>query len=62
MNQPPSDKRIIRNFPAARPDTFLEELLTIGSGYKIPIAVRDERERLLGVISQETLLTALTKI
>ncbi|WP_022667840.1 quaternary amine ABC transporter ATP-binding protein [Desulfospira joergensenii] len=60
--QPPSDQRIIRDFPVARTDTFLEELLTIGSGYRIPIAVRDERDRLIGVISRETLLTALTKV
>ena len=61
-HRPPSENRIIRDFPVARPDTFLEELLTIGSGYKIPIAVRDEQERLLGVIPRETLLTSLTNV
>ncbi len=57
---PPSKKRIIQNFPTASQNTFLEELLTIGSTSKLPIVVCDEQKRLLGVISREKLLNSLT--
>lgn len=58
---PPSKERIIQNFPTASQNTFLEELLTIGSTSKLPIVVCDEQKRLLGVISREKLLNSLTQ-
>lgn len=60
--RPPSKERIISTFPVATSETFLEELLTIGSNNKMPIVVRDDRERLLGFISRERLLNALTQV
>ena len=57
---PPAKERIIQNFPTASQNTFLEELLTIGSTSKLPIVVCDEQKRLLGVISREKLLNSLT--
>jgi glycine betaine/proline transport system ATP-binding protein len=60
--QPPTPERILDTYPKAGQDTFLEELLTIGSRFKIPIAVRDPADRLVGCISRETLLNALTKV
>lgn len=58
---PPAKERIIQNFPTASQNTFLEELLAIGSTSKLPIVVCDERKRLLGVISREKLLNSLTQ-
>lgn len=60
--QPPSPERILDSYPKALQDTFLEELLTIGSQFKIPIAVRDPAGRLVGCISREKLLNALTQV
>jgi glycine betaine/proline transport system ATP-binding protein len=59
---PPSKERMISEFPVASSETFLEELLTIGSNYKMPIVVRDDQERVLGFISRESLLIALTRV
>jgi glycine betaine/proline transport system ATP-binding protein len=61
LGQPPAKERIIADFPSATRNTFLEELLTIGSRFQMPIAVRDEEARLLGCISREKLLNALAQ-
>ena len=61
MFDPPPEKQMIKKFPTALKNTFLEELLTIGSDCKIPIAVRDEQERLQGIIPLDKLLNALTQ-
>ncbi len=61
QNAPPADKRIIKEYPTAVPDTFLEDLLKMGAKAKIPIAVRDEQERIIGIIDREKLLVALTR-
>ena len=60
LDKPPPEGKVITEFPAVDPDTFLEDLLKQGAESKLPIIVRDGQERLLGIISREKLLIALT--
>jgi glycine betaine/proline transport system ATP-binding protein len=60
LDNSPKYKNILKEFPAATPNTFLEDLLKLGADNKIPIVVKDHKERLLGIIPRETLLKALT--
>lgn len=60
--KPPSHERILDSYPQAVQDTFLEELLNIGSQFKLPIAVMDPTKRLVGCITREKLLNALTQV
>jgi len=43
----------------ATPETFLEQLLKQGAQSRAPIVVNDQHGRVSGVITRETLLTAL---
>lgn len=61
LGQPPAKERIITDFPSASKDTFLEELLNIGSRFQMPIAIRDEQAHLIGCISRVKLLNALAQ-
>jgi len=51
-----------RSFPSARPDTPLEVLLSTAAATSTPIAVLDEGDRLLGVISHSRLLKGLSEV
>lgn len=44
----------------ATTSTFLEELLQLGADSKVPIVINDDQGRVTGIITRETLLTALT--
>jgi glycine betaine/proline transport system ATP-binding protein len=51
-----------QNYASVPPDTNLEDLITHAAQTKIPIAVLDEGERLLGVISRSSLLKKLADL
>ena len=51
-----------RSFPSARPDTPLEVLLSTAASTSTPIAVLDEGDHLLGVISHSRLLKGLSEV
>ena len=46
-------------FPSTSPDTPLEEILHLVAEGNIPVAVLDEEQRLLGVITRQTLIQAI---
>ena len=59
---PPPGNRLSSDFPliSATPNTFLEDLLTEGAKSKVPIVIKNQEDRVVGIIPRETLLTALT--
>jgi hypothetical protein len=61
LGQPPAKERILADFPSASKDTFLEELLNIGSRFQMPIAVRDEQAHRIGCISRVKPLNAFAQ-
>src|SRR5690606_29327353 len=51
---------IIRDIPTVSPDRLLSELFELVSATKIPVAVIDDRNRLVGIIIRGAVLAALT--
>jgi len=51
---------IIRDTPIVSPDVLLVELFDVVSSAKIPVAVIDERKRLVGIVIRGAVLAALT--
>lgn len=51
---------IIRDTPTISPDVLLVELFDVVSSAKIPVAVIDERNRLVGIVIRGAVLAALT--
>lgn len=51
-----------QNYASVPPDTNLEDLISHAAQTKVPIAVLDEGERLLGVISRSSLLKKLADL
>lgn len=51
---------IIRDSPTVSPDVLLGELFDVVSNAKIPVAVIDDRKRLVGIIIRGAVLAALT--
>lgn len=51
---------IIRDTPTVSPDVLLVELFDVVSSAKIPVAVIDERQRLVGIVIRGAVLAALT--
>ncbi|OAB47237.1 quaternary amine ABC transporter ATP-binding protein [Paenibacillus antarcticus] len=51
---------IIRDTPTVSPDVLLVELFDVVSSAKIPVAVIDERNRLVGIVIRGAVLAALT--
>jgi glycine betaine/proline transport system ATP-binding protein len=51
---------IIRDTPTVAPDVLLGELFDVVSSAKIPVAVIDERKRLVGIIIRGAVLAALS--
>lgn len=51
---------IIRDTPIVAPDVLLVELFDVVSSAKIPVAVIDERKRLVGIVIRGAVLAALT--
>ncbi|OAB34933.1 glycine betaine/L-proline ABC transporter ATP-binding protein [Paenibacillus macquariensis subsp. defensor] len=51
---------IIRDTPIVSPDVLLIELFDVVSSAKIPVAVIDERKRLVGIVIRGAVLAALT--
>jgi glycine betaine/proline transport system ATP-binding protein len=51
---------IIRDTPIVSPDVLLVELFDVVSSAKIPVAVIDERKRLLGIVIRGAVLAALS--
>ncbi len=55
--------QVIRaDYPRAAPDTPISDLYALSVEYSLPIAVVDDRERLLGVVPRVSLLTALAEV
>lgn len=53
------DDILIRDFETASPDTLLADLIPLAATTRYPIAIVDERERLLGIVARVTLLAGL---
>jgi len=51
---------LIRDTPTVSPDVLLGELFDVVSSAKIPVAVIDNRQRLVGIIIRGAVLAALT--
>ncbi len=51
---------LIEKYPFKHRKAFLEELIKIAAGTSIPIAIVDDNRRLIGVVSRERLLDALS--
>ena len=49
------------DYPTARPDTFLEDLICTAKKTRFPIAVKDGQGQLVGIISAQQILGAITK-
>ncbi|WP_239615429.1 quaternary amine ABC transporter ATP-binding protein [Cohnella mopanensis] len=54
------DEILIRDTPIVSPDVLLGELFDVVSSAKIPVAVVDDRQRLLGIIIRGAVLSALS--
>ncbi|MCK9486455.1 MAG: glycine betaine/L-proline ABC transporter ATP-binding protein [Dehalococcoidia bacterium] len=50
------------DYPVATPDTYISDLYALSVEHSLPIAVVDERGRLVGVVPRVSLLTALAAI
>jgi glycine betaine/proline transport system ATP-binding protein len=53
------DSIIIKDFPRTTPDTPIADLYLLSAEHTIPLAVCDERDRLLGIVPRVSLLTAI---
>ncbi len=62
LDLPPDSDRLGSSYDVLRvaPNTFLEQLLTQGATTKVPLVVNDPAGRVVGIISREILLNALT--
>lgn len=50
---------LITDLPATTADTQISDLIPVASESRFPIAVLDEKERLVGIISKAAILTSL---
>jgi glycine betaine/proline transport system ATP-binding protein len=48
-----------KEFPSTSPDTPVEQILSLVAEGNIPVAVLDEKQRLLGIISRKALIQAM---
>lgn len=53
------EEALIRDIPLAKPDATVQELLPIAAEAKYPIAVIDEQEQLVGIVTKAAVLSSL---
>jgi glycine betaine/proline transport system ATP-binding protein len=51
---------IVTDYPWASPDTPIVDLYHLAAMNTIPVAVKDEEERMLGIVPRVSLLTAVS--
>jgi len=60
VDKPPNNRCVLHEFPTVRKDIFLEDIIPIASKTWFPIAVTDQQNRVVGIVTRERLLEAIS--